>query len=286
MPVTTYNLIEHRGSQDDKNVRNYTLVYQAFCDSKSDSVVSVLSAFPNGFSVYGPDPLCTLKRREASQNKAEENSSVWTVTLEYSSDTGDPADSQDDPLDEPTKWSRITSKGEIPFTEDILGDAVVNAAGDAFDPPIMIDDSKTIFRAVKNYPGFDDNQVEGYVNTTNSATFLGKAAGLLRCSSIDVEKAFKNNVAYYVYTFEFEYDRNGWAVTPLNEGYYAIDLTQEDSAGDPLKYRVLDEDGQPLQTTTKLTADGVKIAYDALPAAAVYLEFVAYEETDFNDFGL
>jgi hypothetical protein len=290
MPITSYLLIEQHGSDCDTSVRGVTLVYLAQWSDNTATPIDILTdlSVPARFAPHPQDPLMLLKKRDAVQNTAGENATLWKVTLEYGTDCADERYATDDPTDEPTKWSRSTVKDERICDADVEDNVILNTAGDAFDPPLTTPQSHAIFKAVKNYSGFDDNTVEEYLDTLNSATFLGKDPYTVRLNSIDVEEAYRSNTLYYVFTFEFEYKKDGWQKKPLNEGYYALDWFDYDDTplSEPVKFRVLDKDGQPLQTTTKLASDGSGIPFDDLPGAAVFLTFDVDGESDFNDFNL
>lgn len=283
MAVVSVNLIEQRGNDNDRGVRTYTDTYLVKCSGLTDNPFTVKASglLPQPFDAHQDDAIAFVKSRDAVQNKAEENATLWTVTIEYGTDCEDPRYAVDDPMDEPTRWSRKTLvEDEFVIEEDITGAPIINTVGDAFDPPFTRPKATVTWTAIKNYPEFDEEEIESYIDTKNSEVFLDKPAGTIRCNAIDVEEAYKNGVLYYVYTFSFQYKEEGWNLLPLNEGYYALDEP------DGTKYRVLDDQRQPLQTTTKLYEDGTAIDPDNLPGDAHYLDFEVLENADFNDFGL
>ena len=78
--------------------------------------------------------------------------SSWVVTVEYA--PYDPTQFPENPLNHPIKISWGENRFEQTCFEDRNGNPVVNSAGDYFDPPIAIDDSRPTLRIVRNEPSY------------------------------------------------------------------------------------------------------------------------------------
>ena len=70
----------------------------------------------------------------------------WTVTAEYSSEFT----LAENPTNDPATITWGSEQFQRVVVVDKEGDAVVNSAGDPFDPPIMADDSRRVVTVTKN----------------------------------------------------------------------------------------------------------------------------------------
>src|SRR5262249_15878222 len=70
------------------------------------------------------------------------------------------------------------------WTIDNPSRAIVNSAGEPFDPPVEIDDSRLVLTLVRNEPAFAPLTSLLYKDAINSDTFLGAAPGLAKIAML------------------------------------------------------------------------------------------------------
>lgn len=217
-----------------------------------------------------------------SCRRQEGTSKVWLITVTYSTRTPREDQHPDNPLDEPVKRSLQSEKGMDILTEDIHGNACLNTAGVAFDPPIEVRRSKGRLVFLRNELTHPGAKQQEYEDTVNSHSWAGGAAGKVYCDSITGEELFKNGVNYWAVTYVFLYNRRGWQPRPLNQGYQEI----VDPGGTKLLKRITDSYGEPISEPVPLDALGARIPKADLPAGAIHLAFDGYFAKDFHSLGL
>jgi hypothetical protein len=207
----------------------------------------------------------------------------WTVTAEYSTErelaeipTSDPA--------EITWGSEQFQKAAI---TNYAGEAIVNSAGDPFDPPIMIDDSRPYVTVSKNLATVP-TWVMTYQDAVNSASFIVDGvtvgAGLAKMQNISVSpKQSRNGTSFRTVTFTIHLQKQGWLSKVLDAGFRQIvDSGSGSGSGSPglENIRNLGDDELP---AAPVPLDGAGRALEnPTPANAVYRYDTVYETKDFS----
>lgn len=257
---------------------------------------NALSGIPDRYSTYAfgnetdagshaGRPVATLR------GDSTDNRKVWDVTVVYSPHPTTVEDNDyDDPLLKPVQWSGIFGKHQAIAEKDTNGNAIANAAGDAFDPPALKDDSRPIIRAVKNYASFDLSQWMLYRDAINSGTFLNVyPAGTVKVQQISWRELFRASAVPYIEaTFEFEINPDGWDVKLLNQGFNVV--------VDGEKKRATDKDGRDIASPVLLDSGATNangnLDVSALTPAqvqagnATFLSFDVYVKRSFGLLGL
>ena len=192
----------------------------------------------------------------------------WQVELSYSSKV----ELSETPTSDPIRISWGTEQFQRPLVFDKNGDAVVNSAGDPFDPPPMIDDSRrtvTIRVNVASVPSY----ISSYQDTVNSDQFVIDGftvnIGQAKIQSITVsEPQVRNETTYREITITMHIQKDGWKIEPLDAGFREID-------GAGRKNIVNSIDGEEPTSPVPLNGSGVVLAAPT-PSTAVFLEFDAY----------
>jgi hypothetical protein len=170
---------------------------------------------PNGFD-FGA--VC----RKVTPVQDPQSPYVWTVTAEYSTKAGDQSRYDPNPLLRPPtiRWS--SQKFQKDATQDIQGNPIVTSAGEAYDPPRPIDDSRMILTVVRNESSYDPGLAQLYTNATNFDVFFGALAGQCKCDSIQGELKFETGIYYWevTYVFHFRTGTDSWVLALLDEGSY------------------------------------------------------------------
>lgn len=264
------------GDTSESGVRNYMRTFLVKTDDKTDSAYDLLTSgsLPDVGDVH-PDDIgawCTsVKPRNVGATPF-----FWNVTVSYSSDK----ELNDDPLLDDPDISWGSQKFQEPIVDDINGDAVVNSAGDPFDPPIMRDVSRevvTITANVASVPAW----VFSYKDRLNNATITIDGISILaekaKCDDITVaNKAERNEIEYYPLTIRLSLREEGWAKQVLDVGFNEID----GSAG---RAAILLDDGTEPKSPVPLDGNGQRLS-NPTTETAVILSFDIYPQVDFTVF--
>lgn len=197
----------------------------------------------------------------------------WTVTLNY----GPYVPFDQDPSLWPIKVSFGGERTEKVIYFDKGGGAIVNSAGDPFDPPITIDDSRSTMTVTRNelVSVFDLTLAEMYRDKINIADWNGFEALTVKCGIISTsEPQYDSNarVYYYTVTYPFMIDRKGWIKKILDAGCNELDPTSG------LPTPIMNK-GQQVSDPVPLDGSGHRNPPAADP---VTIEVDAYEEVDFS----
>lgn len=200
---------------------------------------------------------------------------LWDVTLNY--ENRDLSDYQENPLQRPAQVSWTTVSYEEDFVRDINGKAVVNSAGDYFNPPIKVQRSRwqaQYTRNVANVPGW----LVQYSDAINSDNFtLGPISVAPRCAKIDrIEISplqVENGVQFYTLRIGLTVQPESWQPKIADRGLYVkVD-------GKRQRARV---NGEPATEPVFLDGKGGMLS-DPTPDNIVWLtQYKAYRELPFN----
>lgn len=263
-----------REGDDDTKVRTHTRVWRARTNDPLDDDVVVMAAVP----VSPGDPHPSDAGAYAIRSNARQDATrlIWLITVTYSSER----EIAPNPLDDPAV---ITWNGEPfqrPLVVDKDGKAVLNSAGDYFDPPIMRDDSRQLVNVVKNV-GAVPGWILDYHDVVNSDTFtvdgvsVSPGKGKIKWIPIG-EWQERNEIAYRVLTIQIHLDKRGWNFKPLDQGYRYI------LASIPTqRIRMPDANGASLTSPGLLNGTGQQLANPS-PDNAVFLDFEGYDEVPFG----
>lgn len=195
----------------------------------------------------------------------------WLVDVDYG--PYDPTLNSESPLDNRTQkaWS-FAQDTEI-VDVDANGNAVMNTAGDLFDPPIERDRSRPILTVARNELTFDPSLAALYKDKVNADPFLGYDPGQVKCSNISATEEWYPGIGIYYrvnYEFHFNTDDGGWQRKILNAGYRRL------KSGSRRQILI---DGLPAHSPVPLGNDG-----DVLPPSGtpVFLTFDIYPSVPFS----
>jgi hypothetical protein len=203
---------------------------------------------------------------------------TWAITASYGPWTERPR--EENPLDEPEELEYGGEQFERIADVDVDGNAIVNSAGDYFDPPVVMDDSRPLFTITRNEASFSASVADSYRDTTNDATFFGFAAGTVKCGFITAVRKWHAKVPghfYWTVKYPFYLNRDGWTKSLLDQG-----LRKAELVGATLTRKQITIDGQLATSPVLLNGTGGVLAPNGTP---VYLEYRVYPESDFSTFG-
>jgi hypothetical protein len=207
----------------------------------------------------------------------------WICEATYSSEPLAINDQDEQNIQDPTlrppkiKWQ--TNAYRKPIWADRYGNAIVNSAGDYFDPPIEVDVNRFSATINKNVAGIPIEIVE-YDKAVNDSAFYiqGIYVGpyVARLASVEIgELATENEYYYFPFTCTLEFRSETWNVKPLQQGYNY-------KSGSERKV-ILDDSTPPRPVTSpRLLAEDGSLLDNPTPATAVYGDFEVYDPLDFS----
>jgi len=207
-----------RSASNEKGIRRYSRAFRLETTSQDDGPYAVGSngSLPKIGSIHPEDAnaWCFSLRVENSNPWKG-----WTVTAEYTSER----EITEDPTAEPAAITWASEQFQKPVVIDKNGYAVVNSAGDPFDPPIMMDDSRRVITISKNLavvPAW----ILTYQDAVNSDAFnidgITVAAGLAKVQAVTVgEVQRRNGIAFRVVTLVIHLQKDGWVVKSQDIGF-------------------------------------------------------------------
>jgi hypothetical protein len=219
---------------DDKGHREYTREFRFTTNADTDDAATICLSplipplytpyvVPNGF-----DTGALLTRISTAQEQGEPT--VWKVTLHYSTRShdasrhpGNPNPSSADqfsqsPFDRPPLITWDAVQYTRPLVKDVVtSKPVLNSAGERFDPPPEIDDSRIVLIYERNEPVYDSNVAVSYRDSVNSDTWNGFDPGTVKLSKISANLEYEKGVFYWRVRYEFHI-RDNWQVSLLDHG--------------------------------------------------------------------
>lgn len=272
------------------NDRVYRRSFLALTDTRyqfegqllADGIAGALIPEPY-ISVHPSDATYLCKRLRGRQEK---NSPLhWIIDAEY--DTKPWADDEEETpvLDRRAKFVWSTIKYQKAVEKDRSGEAILNSAGDYFDPPPLKDMSRWTVTVTKNMAAVPLS-ILSYPDRINSAQFVidgvtveMNAAKIMSINISDLQK--EGDTEYRVLTYTLEFDENLWVGSYLNQGFYQVAAGPVLPGQTAAKARIKDSDGKDVVTPWLLDENGKKIT-DPLPSTATFEDYDLYEELNFN----
>lgn len=277
----------------DKSQRDYLQSFMVITDDPADGPQVARTAIdPNGgpvipqpgvFYVAGNDVDlgCYVKRVRAEQEG--DSGLIWKVTVDAESFNPDIPKPEPDPTQRPPEVSWDFGQFQRVAEKDVVtGKAIVNSAGQAFDPPIQVDDSRPLYTCERNEASFDPNVAFAYKDAINSDALtlggLAVAPGQAKMQNISAHREFDNNQFYWAVTYQIAVKDDGWTEQVLDQGRYKLGQNNKLTP-------CVDDQGNEVTDPVLLNGSGGQL--DLPPAAPgnsgapVYLPFNVYDSLPF-----
>lgn len=262
---------------DDKGMRRFTRVFVVETDGYDTGPVAVRGAVavPKLFDFYNVAGEVDLGARVRKiEPERVDDSLIWEVRVEYSTDAQDEQQADEDPLARPalisTGWSQFTRALE----KDLDDKAVVTAADEPFDPPVEVDDDQFLLTIQRNEAFLDEAKILTYRNAVNSDPWRIAQPKQAKIR-ITAQRRFENGIEFYEYVYTISFNEEGWQPSVLHRGMYVKDGTTRKLA--------TDKDGQNVTAPVLLDAAGAQLAIGGTP---VFLDFKGYRERPFAPLNL
>lgn len=259
-----------------RGVRNYSRVLKFHASDENDDEYALYfhPSVPRWGSLHPTDPYAYCNDLQISQ---PDPWTGWQVAVSWSTER----ELSEDPNSQPavTDWDGEQFQSVVVFDKD--DNAVVNSAGDPFDPPIMRDDSRLISTTVKNMATVP-TWIMSYADAVNSDAFtidgFPVAIGQAKMQRPRVSKQqFRNDIPYREVTFTIHYREDGWKSEPLDQGFREISGST--------RVNITDDNDDPISAPVPLNGSGAALAAPT-PGTAVFLNFDIYKTLPFSDLPL
>lgn len=248
-------------------------------------------------SIFGLSPLIPLLCRKLAIKQDKKSPLHYVITADHSSE---PISQQEknqqaspNPLDRPSAYKWKTNKYNKATHKDKNGKAIVNSAGEFFDPPPESDLFRwtvTVTTNVAGIPNFMLEFAEGGPTNSSPFTIQGVSVGeqVARISDMDISDLQSATLddgeggtfvqEYFVFSYSMEFHRETWALKLLDQGMRQIDPDDE------TKRIAIKDDAVPPKEVKKpwpLDGEGARLD-DPSPENAVELSFDITEAADFS----
>lgn len=274
------------GTSDVDQARGYVRRFRVFCSSAYDGPNTVKTALGIrygdryvGLAGTENDQYSYVNSIDAQQEEGD--SLCWIVTVTYGwfdalTAGGGP---NNNPLLMPLEVEWGYRNQETVAQYDNNGNAIVNTAGDPFDPPVVIDDPRPVMTVVRNEAVFPWAMAYQYRTAVNSDNFGPVGPQMARVIRIGGKYAFHPLIGWYsIVTYEFEFNPPiGYRPLILNMGLRKISQASATLG----KLVPITINGQPVSQPMLLT----KAGYLAKPTdPPYYLQPQIYPELPFAAF--
>lgn len=272
-------------------------VFQVFADT-TDDVIAVFNGC--GYLIGMPNPAdarqflteidVNFKQQSTSGLGTTGTLHQWELRLTYSAwnaaEMGDPAQAGN-PFAIPARPRIEYEKRPIPIWQDINGNAIVNTAGEFFDPPVEVDLLTAIITVERNErASFDFATVGALAGCVNNAPWNGYDTKTVRVAPIalpQIQYSQSADVFFYPITYVFEWNPLGWIRRPLNTGYNERSPTQ---INQKRLLPIMDEAGQYLSSPGLLDETGKHLPPPVAQGAAITLAYEVHQPIDFSVFNM
>lgn len=138
-----------RSGGESFEARQYTRVFRVRTNNKFDTAVEVkLSGVPVLKDLHNVDNGAFCQDIDAKQEPF--SPTIWIVTCSYSSKNENVVKDKDNPLNDVAQITWTTEQFQRVAAFDRDGDAILNSAGQIFDPPLQVDDTRVVVNIVTN----------------------------------------------------------------------------------------------------------------------------------------
>jgi len=218
MTITYKGIGKTQSAENSKGSRTYIVTFEFQTTLITERAYHV-GSMPQVPIIGSPHPDDAGAWVESIQVDLSEPKYGWTVTVRYSSER----ELATDPTNDPAVITVHSEQFQKVAETDINGDSVCNSAGDPFDPPYMMDDSRRVISVSKNMSGHP-SWILSYTDVVNSDSFVVKgvpyAVGVGKVQRVSIgETQTRNGVPFVVVTLEIHCQRDGWILRPLDAGF-------------------------------------------------------------------
>jgi hypothetical protein len=204
----------------------------------------------------------------------------WQIEAEYSTAPIDQDEQEENPLNRPVKRKWTTNKYRQAIDKDINGQAILNSAGDPYDPPLEVDRSHWTCSFVANVADVPAYILDYEDAINNASIMIGgipAAQYTAKIDEIDIsELKIEGDYEYYEFGFTLEFRREKW--NPVK----VLDQGMRYKSGSDRK-QIMDNStpARPVSSAKLLDGAGAVLANPSV-STAVYNSHTCYYAKPFN----
>lgn len=273
------------GEEDEKAVGTFTASYRVQTNDPLDGPYVVINdpQLPQLYSAYsvGNDSLSSALCIGKTPRPEGDSRKSWIVTCRFSTNA---LQFDSNPLNDPIRVSLGFDQFTRIAREDKDGNPVGNSLGDMFDPPPEIDDSRPVYKVIRNESYINESLVADMKDSVNEGSWRGFQPRCVKCKSISPgDLQIRNGTEYYAVVYEFHINGDTWDFKLLNRGRRYKEGT---------KIVAVPKDQDPVVIDTRdntravNTAEAAATGRTETPVQYRYVTRRLYKERDFGVFNL
>ena len=202
-----------RGRLADTFEREWQWPFRVKTNNPADDAYVVITTgwalgLPTLSSPHPLDPFALVKSFDA-QEENHSDPTVWTVMVLFSTETVDPNLQNVDPVDEPPQIRSYIERIEQGITMDLLGNAIVNSAGDLFVNPAATMERGILCISYRDNVALDDydfGEPLNYCYCANQFSFQNFPEQTLVIADFQSERGFRNGIEFVTRNILFKVD--------------------------------------------------------------------------------
>lgn len=243
------------GSRSDltQNSASASIVWNVFCSKTDTSEVAINTSLLPG---YGDRHLHNNQLFVTKKQADQVEPGFFRVTITYENSEFADNNPGQDPFSVPPvySWSNNQLTRDIDF--DFNGEAIVNSAGEPYDPTVQIKYANAVLRVTRNEIAYDHHYAFTFINHVNADTFYGVGPGFAFVNDINASSAVTNyngfQVFYWVVNYEIEFSSFPYQPLVLDQGF------KEWPEGEDAPTNIKDAYGNDISKPALLQGDGTK----------------------------
>lgn len=210
---------------DEKYKQEATLTWYITTNNKLDGPITldaqVYTAKPDpvprvyGAYQIGNDYSNFLLARNVGFKRIANSNTDWRATVKFTN-TLDPGQAEQNPLNRLPIDTWDNEQFQRALEKDIDGKPIVTPAGQPFDPPLTVDDTRPILTYVRNEASYPQS-ILTYQDAINADLFLIFPPRTAKIN-ISAAKRFEKDVKYYETKYVVHFRHDGWKREGLNRG--------------------------------------------------------------------
>jgi len=257
--------------------RSFTVLLDGVDFRTAPTVARFAPGIPRYNDPFDTDETMFLKG--VSSKAVGKSTTLFRISLRYRS-----LQAEATPFDAPWEVSWSSDESQQAVDDDVVGQPIVNRAGDPFNPPHTIDHADPVLTITRNERAVEARTLELFANTVNSDPFIGLEAGQCLMKPILAVRSTQENFIFWrvTYVIHIRIPRNvtpglAWYARILNTGLRA----RTEVGGEPEVAK--DTKGQPFSEPILLDESGLALSDERIKAGnVVWLLFQDYKTAPFG----
>lgn len=248
--------------------------------------------------IIGQDVIQSLRCKRRRLRRRDDSDTIWEMECEYSSaqKEKEQEEEEEDPLDKKPEIEidfetyQTVAEGALVNDSSVddddaadsssfqfFGRALVNSAGEPFDPQPEMDQVRPVMTITYNEPFLNIPLLMHYANTVNKTGWLGCSPRTWKMGGPRIHRVQEAQYRYWQISLTFTFNKMGWDLQLLNQGTYYLDGGAPSGPQTPFT----DAEGNRIVGLLGETGDEFDPLIDT--GDATYSRYRVYKERDFNE---